>query len=140
MTTIKLQWLEHLWNHENMLKTGVVRANKCYSLQQVRRHKRNMFSIFSNMKVCCVFSFELPYRGDSNENTQYTIFNIKKENHPKLAQICSYGVFFQWSPEQIRNSRGKRAISVRATEDLLYADRSCLQKETTLATSVFFHG
>ena len=22
-------WLEHLWNHENMFETGVVRANKC---------------------------------------------------------------------------------------------------------------
>ena len=25
---VELQWLEHLWNHENMLETGVVRANK----------------------------------------------------------------------------------------------------------------
>ena len=31
------------------------------------------------MKVCCVFLFESPHRGDSNEFTQYTIFNIKKE-------------------------------------------------------------
>ena len=41
---------------------------------------------FSNMRVCCVFSLELPDRGDSNEFTQYTIFNIKKE-------ICIYGIF-----------------------------------------------
>ena len=34
---------------------------------------------FSNMKVCCVFSFESPHRGDSNEYTQYIIFNIKKK-------------------------------------------------------------
>ena len=38
----------------------------------------DIFSIFFNMKVCCVFSLESPYRGDSNEYTQYTIFNIKK--------------------------------------------------------------
>ena len=25
--------------------------------------------------------------------TQYTIFNIKKENHIKLSQICRYGSF-----------------------------------------------
>ena len=25
------------------------------------------FQIFFNMKVCCVFSLELPHRGDSNE-------------------------------------------------------------------------
>ena len=28
-TTIELQWLEYLWNYENMFKTGVVRANEC---------------------------------------------------------------------------------------------------------------
>ena len=26
--TVELQWLEHLWNHENMFETGVVRANE----------------------------------------------------------------------------------------------------------------
>ena len=29
--TVKLQWLEHLWDHENMFVTGVVRANVCLS-------------------------------------------------------------------------------------------------------------
>ena len=37
----------------------------------------DIFSILFNMKVCCVFSLESPHRGDSNEYTQYTIFNIK---------------------------------------------------------------
>ena len=36
----------------------------------------NIFSIFFNMNVCCVFSLGLPHKGDSNEYTQYTIFNI----------------------------------------------------------------
>ena len=27
--TVTLQWLEHLWNHENMFETGVVQANEC---------------------------------------------------------------------------------------------------------------
>ena len=40
-----------------------------------------------------MFSLELPHGGDSNEYTQYTIFNMKKEKHPKLSQICSYGIF-----------------------------------------------
>ena len=30
------------------------------------------------IKVCCVFSFESPHQGDSNEYTQYTNFNMKK--------------------------------------------------------------
>ena len=39
----------------------------------------DIFSIFFNMKVCCVFLLESPQRGDSNEYTQHTIFNIKKK-------------------------------------------------------------
>ena len=50
----------------------------------------DIFSILFNMKVCCVFSLESPHRGDSNEYTQYTIFNIKKTNalnFPKSAAM-----------------------------------------------------
>ena len=36
----------------------------------------DIFSIFFNMKVCCVSLLE---SGDSNEYTQHTIFNIKKK-------------------------------------------------------------
>ena len=44
-----------------------------------------------------MFSLESPHRGDSNECTQYTIFNIKKKinlNYPKSATIgfCSEGI------------------------------------------------
>ena len=39
----------------------------------------DIFSIFFNMKVCCVFTLESPHRGDSNEYTHHTIFNIKKK-------------------------------------------------------------
>ena len=39
------------------------------------------------------FLIRIAYLGDSNEHTQYTIFNIKKESHPQLSQICSYGMF-----------------------------------------------
>ena len=57
----------------------------------------DMFSILFNMKVCCVFSLESPHQGDSNEYTQYTIFNIKKKitlNYPNSAAIgfCSKAV------------------------------------------------
>ena len=52
----------------------------------------DIFFIFFNIKVCCVFSLESPHRGDSNENTQHTI-SIEKENLSKLSQICSYGMF-----------------------------------------------
>ena len=54
------------------------------------RHNRDVFSIFFNMKVCCVFSLESPHRGNSNEYTQYTIFDIKKKivlNYPKSGAL-----------------------------------------------------
>ena len=53
----------------------------------------DIFSIFFNMKVVCVFSLESPHSGDSNKYTQYTIFNIRRKNRPKLSQICTYGIF-----------------------------------------------
>ena len=70
--TVKLPWLEHFFNHKNMFETGVV--------GQVRRHNKDIFSIFFNMKVCCIFLLESPHRGDSNEYTQYTICNIKRNS------------------------------------------------------------
>ena len=39
-----------------------------------------------------MYSFESSQRGDSNEYTQYTISQCKKEIHPKLSQICNYGI------------------------------------------------
>ena len=27
--TVEIQWLEHLWDHENMFETRVIRANEC---------------------------------------------------------------------------------------------------------------
>ena len=58
-------------------------------------HTRDIFSIFFIMKVCCVFSLELPHRGNSNEYTQYTIFNIKKKNTLNYPKIAAMGLFFK---------------------------------------------
>ena len=63
----------------------------------------DIFSIFLNMKVCCVFSLESPHRGDSNEYAQHTIFNIKK----KIIQNPQLWDFFQGAQEQVQNSHGK---------------------------------
>ena len=74
--------------------------------------------IFYNIKVCCVFSLKSPQRGDSNEYKQYTVCNIKKKialNYAKSAAM----IFFPGAQERVRNSRGKRAISVRDIEVLL---------------------
>ena len=67
-----------------------------------------------------MFSLESPHR-DSNENTQYTIFDIKKKITLNYSISAVIG-FFQRDARRVRNSRGKRAISVRATEFLLYVN------------------
>ena len=80
----------------------------------------DIFWIFFNMKVYCVLSLESPHQGDSNEYTQYTICNMKRKNtlnYPKTAALW----IFQGTQKRVRNSRGKRAISVRAIEVLLYS-------------------
>ena len=46
-------------------------------------------------------------------------FNIKKENHPKIIPSLQLRDVFQGTKERVRNSRGKRGISVQATEGLL---------------------
>ena len=70
-----------------------------------------------------MFSLDSPHRGDSNEYTQHAIINIKKKitlNYPKYNNVSSYGIFSLGTQERVRDSRGKRAIRVRATEVLLY--------------------
>ena len=65
-----------------------------------------------------MFSLESPHRGDFNECTQYIIFNIKYKitiNYPNFAAIG----FFPRESRTSSKQRGKRAISVRATEVLL---------------------
>ena len=75
------------------------------------RHTRDIFSIFFNIKVCCVLLLESPRQGDSNENTQYTVgfqwlehqwlvyhgyFEHVLESLTKntiLADITVYGIF-----------------------------------------------
>ena len=47
VTTDELQWLEHLWDYKNMFETGVVRAIEGLLCSQVRRHNRDILSIFS---------------------------------------------------------------------------------------------
>ena len=79
------------------------------------------------------FSLESSHRGNSDEYTQYIIFNIKKEIHPKLSQI-----FFLEIEERIRNSRGEQAISVWAAEVLLYWLVSWYQLSTGQMTDTTF--
>ena len=64
-------------------------------------------SDFYNMKVCCVFSLESPH------------FQFKRENHPILAQVSSYGIFSQGLKQDFETAI-VRAICIRAICVLLY--------------------
>ena len=55
-----------------------------------------------------MFSLESPHRGDSNENTAYTIFNINTKSHPKISEICSYEI----SPRDPRTSSNEFETAV----------------------------
>ena len=59
----------------------------------VRGHDRDIFSIFLNKKVYCVFSLASPHRGDSNLYAQYTIFIIKKKITPDYSKSAVEGFF-----------------------------------------------
>ena len=75
----------------------------------------NISLIFYNMKVYCVFSLESPLI--STHNIPFSVYKKKITlNFPNL-QPRDY---FLGTQERGRNSRGKRAISVRAIEVLLY--------------------
>ena len=50
-----------------------------------------------------------------------TFLNSKKKSTLIIPNLHLWGLF-QGTLERVRNSRGKRAISVRATEVLLYVD------------------
>ena len=75
-STVKLPWPEYLSDYEKLIETGVVRAIEGLSSSQVRRHNKDIFSFFFNIKVNCVFSLQSPYRGDFNEYTKIYHFSI----------------------------------------------------------------
>ena len=93
---MELQWLEHLWYHENMFETGVVRAYEVNHSARSGGIIGTFRSIFFNMNVLCVFSLESPHRGDSNGYTQHTSINIIKKislYNFEYFNVCSYGIF-----------------------------------------------
>ena len=85
------------------------------------RLKRDIFLIFFNMKVSCVFSLESPHQGDSNDYTQCTIFNMNKKNTLIFPNLQSWNLF-NGTQERVQNRQGKKAIRVRAIEVLLLLD------------------
>ena len=66
-----------------------------------------------------MFSLKSPHRGDSNDSIQHTIFNMNKKNTLNYPKSAAMG-FFPRDSKMSSSSRGKRAISVRAIEVLLY--------------------
>ena len=81
-----------------------------------QRHNRDIF-----LKVCCEFSIELPHQGDSNEYTQYTIFNIKKKITLNCPRSAAMGFFAKGLKNEFRTAVvNKPSDQFLATEGLLY--------------------
>ena len=59
-----------------------------------------------------MFLLESPRRGDSNQYTQYTIFNIRNKLTLNYLKFAGMGFL----PSDSNMSSNRRAISVRATE------------------------
>ena len=97
-------------------------------------HHRDILSIFFSMKVYCVFSLESPQRDDSNEYTQYTISQYKKENHPKLSQICNYGICSKELKNEFKTAMVKEP-SVVEPQKFYCNDIHILYKTTTKLTT-----
>ena len=83
-----------------------------------------------------MFSLESPHRGDSNEYTQYTVYNTNGKSLSIIPNLKPKD-FFLGTQERVRNSRGKRAVSVRAIEVLLYF--STRQKKSKTIFEHNFH-
>ena len=67
------------------------------------------------------------------------VHTIYHSHHPKLSKSCSFGTVFQRTQEQVRNSRGKRAFSVRDTEVLLYVVYYCVNATALDVKKLFQH-
>ena len=77
----------------NMNKKNTLNYPKFAAMGFFFKGLRDIFLIFFNKKVCCVFSLESPRRGDSNEYTQYTIFNMNKKNTLNYPKFAAMGFF-----------------------------------------------
>ena len=77
--TVKLQWLEHLWDHGNLFERWVVRANEFLSWQQVRKQ---MAIIYGNV-------FDLQQNNGDEAILMSTIqHTISSENKKISLNIC----------------------------------------------------
>ena len=83
-----------------------------------------------------MYSLESPHRGDSNEYTQYTIFKINKKITRKYLKSAVKRFF----PRDSRTSlKQQRAISVGATEVLLYIHCTIRLTERSFINNLLQH-
>ena len=80
----------------------------------------DIFLIFFNMKVRCVFSYNRLIEAILTR-THNIPFSIEERKSPQIIPNLQLWNFFQGTQKRVRNSPGKRAISVRAIEVLLYS-------------------
>ena len=59
--TVELQWLEHLWDLENMFETGGLEPMSVNHSARSGSITGIYYQLFFYMKVYCVFSLESPH-------------------------------------------------------------------------------
>ena len=62
------------------------------------------------MVICFVFTLDSPHRGDSNEYTQYILFNIKKKITLNYSKSAVMGFF----PRDSRKSSKTAVVNARS--------------------------
>ena len=82
------------------------------------------------MKVFCVYSLESPHRGDSNEYTRYTIFNVENKitlnsnglknefetaivNEPSVFEPLKFYCIYSFSPKSSAKAIGFLGVATR---------------------------
>ena len=98
-------------------------------IAQSQEAKYDIISIFFNMKKCCVFSLESPHRGDSNEYTQHTIFNVKKKIpliYPKSVAMdfCSKGLEYEFETSSLGLLMLKKRFTLKKIKGNFCAGKS----------------
>ena len=83
-------------------------------------------------------SLESPHRGDSNEYTQYTIFNMTKEKHLKSSQICSYGIFSKGIKNEFETAMVNESLEFYCIFDI-EANLLCMSNSKEMFQSQYKH-
>ena len=125
--TVELQWLEHLWNHENMFETGVVVNHSARSGGIIKTSFP--FSLIWRYVVWSHWNRLIEAILMSTHNIRFSILLRKS---PLIIPNLLPWDFFSWTQEQVQNCHSKQAICVWATKFYCKWDTPALKVTSTI--------